>query len=184
MRTALVYALFCVVFLSTTVCSVNPANDAGLNTVPTPWYAGQARVSSFNAGIGPRSVYLYFDNATALYYDVANVNVTSADGIADGIQIVSMAFTPVIIYVQATVQYGPTWSADESSPVLLDFHAGTTSFQVVPLLNTGANSTYSIYEYVSTSEWYGNSFRVLVQYASADAPQFTNFFVSITPYSG
>lgn len=183
MRTTVLFVLLSVILLSTTVSSVNPANDAGLNTVPTPWYAGQALTATFNGGSGPRSMFLYFDNVTPSYYDIANVNVTTS-GVADGIQVINMDVTAVVIYVQATIQYGPTWSVDESSPVLLDFHSGFTSFQIEPLLNTGPNSTYSIYQYISTAEWYANSFRVLVQYASADAPQFTNFFVSITPYAG
>ncbi len=161
--------------------SVNPASDAGLNITPTPWYAGQAQVAGFNSGTGPRNVALYFDNSTAAYYNTVNVLVYSSDTL-DGVQFIGSSL--MAIYVQATVSFGPTWSVDESSPVILDLHSGSSSYKLIPLFNTGVNATYSVYDY---SYYYfntGDTFRIFVQYASSDAPQFSNFFVSVIPYSG
>lgn len=176
--------LVCVVLLGALVDSVNPASDAGLNITPTPYWSGNGIVDTFNGGMGPRSLVVYFDNTTATYYDTSNVLVTSTDT-SDGIQFIDEAIAgELLIYVQATVTFGSSWSADESSPVLLDLHSNGNSFKIVPMLNLGASTTYSVYSYSYYYFATGDVFRIRLQYASADAPQFTNLFVSIVPYVG
>jgi len=170
---------FLLLLLGTCAQSVNPAYDAGFNTEPTPIYAGSVLTSTFNSGTGPRNIMLFFDATSPPIYNTDYVYVSNA---TDGLVMVADV-GPVIIYLQATIQYGATWSNDESSPVLVNLVINGVSAGISPLLNSGPSSTYSMYKYINYALFNGGTVEVNLQYNSNDAPQFSNFFISITPMS-
>ena len=146
---------------------------------PTPIYAGQALITEFNSETGPRTKFLYLDTTNATNYNTNFVLITNT---TTGLAMVA-DIGPVVIYVQATVQYGATWSNDESSPVLMNVLINGFSAGISPLINSGPSNTYSIYRYINYALYNTATLDINLQYDSADSPQFSNVFLSITPMS-
>ena len=170
-------SFFLVLLLGICALSVNPAFDAGFNKEPPPIYAGSVSITAFNNGTGPRNVFLFFDGVNAAIYNASYVYVNN---VTDGLVTVSDV-GPATIYLQTSVQYGATWSLDESSPVLLNLVINGMSAVTLPLINYGASSTYSVYKYINYVVPNNTTIRINLQYNSNDSPQFNNFFLSLTP---
>jgi hypothetical protein len=146
---------------------------------PTPIYSGEVQVATFNAGSGPRNQFLYFDSTNATIYNTNYVLITNT---TEGLVMVA-DIGPVMVYIQATVQFGVTWSNDESSPVLVNLIVNGFSAGITPMTNSGSSSNYSVYKYFNYALYSYNTVGINLQYNSNDAPQFSNFFLSIIPMS-
>ena len=129
----------------------------GNSGVALPLYSGNALTQPFNSVFGPQTQFLFFDNASAPYY---NTSLVLVDGITDGIQILSNVGA-VLIHLQATVQFAASWSDVSIAPLFLTWQLDNATITQVPATNIGVPSTFICYRHFSYFLQAGQQLRLL-----------------------